>query len=242
MCKGVQPVQRWGGFDEPPGGLLVLGTVAGGVVVPGVVVVVGLLVPEEGMVLPGTHGLATVADVPLGCEAPVPAVVEAPMPVAEVGPVLAVVEPVVVLLVPLALHGPVTVLIVAGEVLPIGVGEGAAWLGVVVLAPWLGVVIVLWLGVVVVLWLGVVVVVCDGVAPVTGGVLDWVAPGIPWAGAGDPAVLAPGAVVVVVPVPAGLPVVWAAASPSIAVKANDIHKLFRVKIAPPRGPAGRFCK
>lgn len=98
------------------GGVVVEGGV---LVVPGLLVGVVPLVPVDGTVLPGTQGLATVAEVPLGCElgeVPVPVVVELPIPVEEVGPLLDVVDPVVVLLVPLVLHGPVMVPVVLGVV------------------------------------------------------------------------------------------------------------------------------
>ena len=104
-----------------------------GVVEEGVVVVE----PVAGGVAPGTHGFATVADVPFGVElllVLVPDIV-----------VLALVPVVLPVVVPLVLHGPATVPVV---LVPIPVDVVPAWLGVVVLV-WLGVVVVLWLGVVV---------------------------------------------------------------------------------------------
>jgi hypothetical protein len=89
------------------------------VVVPGVVVVglveVGLL--EPGVVdVPGVHGFATVADVPVGVE------------------LLLVLEPTVVGLeaVPLVVHGPATVPV---PLVPIPVDVVPVWLGVVVVVP-----------------------------------------------------------------------------------------------------------
>ena len=106
-----------------------------GVVEEGVVVVE----PVAGGVAPGTHGFATVADVPLGVELELLLVLVPDIVVLEDVPA---VLPVVV---PLVLHGPATVPVV---LVPIPVDVVPAWLGVVVLV-WLGVVVVLWLGVVV---------------------------------------------------------------------------------------------
>ena len=89
-----------------------------GVVEEGVVVVE----PVAGGVVPGTHGLATVADVPLGVElllVLVPDIV-----------VLELVPVVLPVVVPLVLHGPATVPVV---LVPIPVDVVPAWLGVVVL-------------------------------------------------------------------------------------------------------------
>ena len=130
-------------------------------VLPGVVEVglvevglveVGLIVVGE---VPGVHGFATVAEVPLGVEELVLLLVLVP-----------VVEPMVVLdvpvVVPLVLHGPATVPV---PLVPIPVE---------VVPFWLGVVVVLWLGVVVEVTPGDVEVVPDGVEVVPDGVVVWV--------------------------------------------------------------------
>ncbi len=133
------------------------------VVVPGVVedgVVV--VEPVAGGVDPGTHGFATVADVPLGVELLL--VLLPDIGVVETAPA---VLPVVV---PLVLHGPATVPV---ALVPIPDDVVPTWLGVVVLV-WLGVEVVLWLGVV------VDVPVCDPVDdPVIEGFVVVTAPALP---------------------------------------------------------------
>src|SRR5689334_15347197 len=127
--------------------------------------VLGVTVPVLGVV-PGAHGPATVAEVPvvpvaLGVELPI--VVEGVLPtlpllVAVVPVLLVPVVLVPVVEVPLGTQVPAVV-----AVLPLGVVVD--WPGLVVVDA-LGLVVVDWLGVVVVDWLGVVVVVCEGVTPV----------------------------------------------------------------------------
>lgn len=243
----------------PLGGVVVLlgEAVPEGGVLPGILLegmllggsVLGVTVPVLGVV-PGAQGPATVADVPvvpvaLGVELPIvvegvfPALL---LPVVEVPVLLVPVVLVPVVEAPLGTQVPVVVAVVpAGVVVELGV----------VVVDALGLVVLDWLGVVMVDWLGVVVVVCEGVTPVAlgvpvvvDGVVD-VAEGVVWVLEGIPVVAAPpGAVAVlpVVPVLPGAPVVCAAATPIASVSMKDAHKVLFIEIAPWPGLIGRsFC-
>ena len=231
------------GEAVPEGGVLP-GMLLEGILLGGNVL--GVAVPVLGVV-PGAHGPATVAEVPVVAVAlgvALPIVVDGVLPTL---PLLVVAVPVLlvpvvlvpVVEVPLGTHVPV---VVAGA--PAGVVD---WLGVVVVDV-LGVVVVDWLGVVVVDWLGVVVVVCEGVTPVALGVpvvadgLVWVADGVVWVVEGMPVVAAPPGVVPVVPVVPvlpGAPVVCAAATPMASMSMKDAHKVLFMEIAPWPGLIGR---
>lgn len=236
----------------PEGGVLP-GMLLEGILLEGILLggnVLGVAVPVLGVV-PGAHGPATVADVPvvpvaLGVELPI--VVDVVLPAL---PLLVVLVPVVlvpvvlvpVVAVPLGTHVPVVVAVVPPGVV-------VDWLGVVVVDV-LGFVVVDWLGVVVVDWLGVVVVVCEGVTPVAVDVpvvadgIVWVADGVVCVVAGIPVVAAPpGAVAVlpVVPVLPGAPVVCPAATPMASISMKDAHNVLFMEIAPWPGLIGRsFC-
>jgi hypothetical protein len=229
------------------------GDVVPGILLEGILLggnVLGVALPVLGVV-PGAHGPATVADVPvvpvaLGVELPI--VVDGVLPTL---PLLVVLVPVLVvpvvlvpaLAVPLGTQVPVVVAVV-----PLGVVVD--WLGVVVVEV-LGFVVVDWLGVVVEDWLGVVVVVCEGVTPVALEVpvvadgLVWVADGVVCVLEGIPVVAVPPEavdVLPVVPVLAGAPVVCAAATPMASMSMKDAHKVLFIEIAPWPGLIGRsFC-